>query len=154
MATAVKIKISDHTALRAEIEKRADSLNQVDLSKWALLCAKHVLLYSELEFPSNETVSEGFLTNELWQAGKGTVHLVRQAGFNIHAVARQCKTVLATTALRTAGHAVGVGHMKEHAMVCSDYAIKTIQLAFSGNKDKITEERQWQLNELKRFSEK
>ena len=39
--------------------------------------------------------------------------------------------------------------MKEHAMVCSDYAIKTVQLAFPNDKEKIAEERKWQLVALR-----
>ncbi|MFA6403031.1 MAG: putative immunity protein [Salinivirgaceae bacterium] len=154
MATKVKIKITDDSNLRAEIDNLVVSLNQVDLAKWAIICAKHVLPFSEIEFPENEAVANGFRTNELWQKGNATVHQVRQAGFKIHAIARQCKTEVAKTAIRTAGQAVGVGHMKEHAMVCSDYAIKTVQLAYPESMDKIRAERQWQLNELKRFLEK
>ena len=150
----VKIKIADDSNLRAEIDTLVSSLNQVDLAKWAILCAKHVLPFLETEFPENETVANGFQTNELWQQGKATIHQVRQAGFKIHAVARQCITDVAKTAIRTAGQAVGVGHMKEHAMVCSDYAIKTVQLVFPGSMDKIKAERQWQLNALKHFFEK
>jgi len=151
MATIVKIKITDKSDLRAEIDQLVDSLNQVNLAKWAIICAKHVLQYSETEFPENEAVANGFETNELWQKGEATVHQVRQAGFKVHEVARQCKSEVAKSAMRTAGQAVGVGHMREHAMVASDYAIKTIQLAFSNDMDKITEEREWQLNELKHF---
>ena len=43
--------------------------------------------------------------------------------------------------------------MRENAMVCSDNAIKTMQIAFPENIEKITEERQWQLNELKQSME-
>ena len=151
MATKVKIKITDDSDLRAVIDELVDSQNQVDLAKWAISCAKHVLQYSGIEFPANKIIAEGFQINELWQTGNATVHQVRQAGFKIHAVARQCRTELTKAAIRAAGQAVGVGHMQEHAMVCSDYAIKTIQLAFPDNLDKINSERQWQLNELKRF---
>lgn len=144
-----KIRITDNSDLRAEILEFAGSLNQVDLSKWAILCARHVLKYSETEFPANEIVADGFRTNELWQKGNSTVHQVRQAGFRIHALARSCKTEAARAALRAAGHAVGTGHMKEHAIICSDYAVKTIQLVFPGDSVKITLEREWQLHELK-----
>ena len=96
-------------------------------------------------------ITNGFRIIELWQKGKSSVHEVRQAGFKIHEVARQCKSEIAKNAVRTVGQAVGVGHMREHAMVCSDYAIKTIQLAFPDQTDKISQERQWQLDELKKF---
>ena len=145
-----KIRITDNADLRAAILEYARSLNKADLAKWAILCAGHVLKYSETEFPGNEIVTDGFRTIELWLKGNATVHHIRQAGFKIHAVARQCKTEVAKAAIRTAGQAVGTGHMKEHAIICSDYAVKTIQLAFPGSMDKITAEREWQLNELKR----
>jgi hypothetical protein len=151
MASRNKIKITDNIVLRAEIEQLILSIDQADLAKWALRCAEHVLKFSEEEFPVNEAVVVGFRTTELWLKGNATVHQVRQAGFKIHAVARQCKTEEAEAALRAAGHAVGTGHMKEHAIICSDYAVKTIQLAFPDNIDKITEERAWQLKELKQF---
>jgi hypothetical protein len=151
VATKAKIKIIDNSELRAEIDQLADSLSQVDLAQWAILCAKHVLLYSESEFPANEAIANGFRINDLWQNGQATVHQVRQASFKIHEIARQCQSKVAKSAIRAAGQAVGVGHMREHAMVASDYAIKTIQLAFANDLDKITEERQWQLNQLKQF---
>lgn len=151
MTTKPKIKLIDNSGLRAEIDNLVDSLNQVNLAKWAIICAKHVLQYSETEFPENEAAADGFKINELWQKGEASIHQVRQAGFKVHEAARQCKSEIAKSVMRTAGQAVGVGHMREHAMVASDYAIKTIQLAFSNDINKITEERQWQLNELKRF---
>jgi hypothetical protein len=154
MTTRPKIKITDDVELRKQIDMLAESLNQVDLAKWAILCAKHVLQYAETEITANKSISNGFHMLESWQKGNGTIHQVRQAGFEVHAVARQCKTELSKTALRTAGHAIGVGHMREHAMVCSDYAIKTIQLAFPDNADKIEAERQWQLNKLIGLKEK
>lgn len=104
---------------------------------------------SDNEEFDKKTIENGFRINELWQKGDATLHEVRQAGFKIHQVARQCKSEITKNAIRACGQAVGVGHMREHAMVCSDYAIKTIQLAFPGQIDKISQERKWQLIELK-----
>lgn len=73
---------------------------------------------------------------------------VRKAGFKIHEEARKCKTEITKNILITAGQAVGVGHMREHAMVCSDYAIKVIQLFYANDLNRITQERNWQINEL------
>ena len=154
MATRTKIKIVDNSVLRAEIDNLYEQTNQIDLAKWAIKCAKHVLPLAEFEKIDMTSIDNGFKINELWQIGNTTVHEVRQAGFKIHEVARQCKSEIVKNAIRTVGQAVGVGHMKEHAMVCSDYAIKTVQLAFPDSMDKIKAERQWQLNELKRFFEK
>ena len=151
MATKTKIKIIDNTSLRAEIDELYEQTNQINLAKWAIKCAKHILPLTELEKIDMTSIDNGFKINELWQIGNASVHEVRQAGFKIHEVARQCKSEIAKNAIRTVGQAVGVGHMREHAMVCSDYAIKTIQLAFPDQIDKISQERQWQLNELKKY---
>ncbi|HLO59892.1 MAG TPA: hypothetical protein VK179_14185 [Bacteroidales bacterium] len=151
MATKTKIKIIDNTNLRAEIDELFEQTSLINLAKWAIKCAKHVLSFTESEKIDMTAIENGFKINELWQIGNASVHEVRQAGFKIHEVARQCKSEIAKNAIRTVGQAVGVGHMREHAMVCSDYAIKTIQLAFPDQLDKVTQERQWQLNELKQY---
>lgn len=39
--------------------------------------------------------------------------------------------------------------MKEHAIVCSDYIIKVIQLAYPNDLEKITQERTWQAKKLR-----
>ena len=149
MGTRTKIKIVDDAHLRVEIDILCEQTNQIDLAKWAINCAKHILTLSVNEEFDKKTIENGFRINELWQTGDATVHEVRQAGLKIHKVARQCKSEITKNAIRACGQAVGVGHMREHAMVCSDYAIKTIQLAFPDQIDKISQERKWQLIELK-----
>lgn len=123
MATKVKIKIIDNSELRAEID-----------------------------YHSIDAIVDGFRVNESWQTGKARMHDVRQAGFRIHRIARECDSEIKKTALRVAGQAVASGHMREHAMVASDYAVKTIGLISSNDMDAITREREWQLNELKKFN--
>lgn len=149
MPTKPKIKIIDNAQLRAEIETLYDLAPQVTLAQWAIECAEHILFLSEIENIDISDIYNGILTNQRWQNGKASVHEVRQAGFKVHGLARQCQTEIGKNAIRTAGHAVAVGHMREHAMVCSDYAIKTVQLAFADDIEKIDLERQWQLNTLK-----
>jgi rRNA maturation endonuclease Nob1 len=151
MSTRTKIKIVDDADLRAKIDHLYEQTNQIDLAKWSIKCAKHILTLSDVEEFDNTAIENGFRINELWQTGDATVHEVRQAGFKIHEVARQSKSEMTKTAIRASGQAVSVGHMREHAMVCSDYAIKTIQLAFPDQIYKISQERQWQLNELKQY---
>lgn len=151
MATKAKIKIVDNGQLRAEIDEVYEKMSQVDLAKWSLLLAKHILDIVGIDYNSVYEIVEGFNVNELWQVGKARMHDVRQAGFKIHKLARECESEIKKTALRVAGQAVGSGHMREHAMVASDYAIKTIDLISSNDIEAITKEREWQLNELKKF---
>jgi len=64
-----------------------------------------------------------------------------------------CKSETAKASARAVGKAVGVGHMRGHAMVASDYAIKAVGLNYKEDMDKIIEEREWQLSELKKYIE-
>ena len=151
MLTKVKIKIEDNSELRTKIDELYKKTNQVDLAKWSLLMAKHILDIVDIDYHSVEEIVNGFKVNELWQIGEARMYDVRQAGFKIHKLARDSDSDIKKTALRVVGQAVGSGHMREHAMVASDYTIKTINLISPNDFDAITKEREWQLNELKKF---
>ena len=66
----------------------------------------------------------------------------------IHQMAKANEDVTVSAALRVAGHAVAVAHMKEHAMVASDYAIKVISLLHPVCMEAVREERMWQICHL------
>lgn len=151
MTTQVKIKIKDNSELREKIDELYEKISQVDLAKWSLLMAKHILDIADIDYNSIDAIVDGFVVNELWQTGNARMHDVRQAGFRIHKIARECESEIKKTAFRVTGQAVASGHMREHAMVASDYAIKAIGLINSNDIDAITLEREWQLNELKKF---
>ena len=151
MTTKVKIKIKDNSELREKIDELYEKISQVDLAKWSLLMAKHILDIADIDYNLIDAIVDGFMVNELWQTGNARMHDVRQAGLKIHKIARECESEIKKTAFRVTGQAVASGHMREHAMVASDYAIKTIGLISSNDIDAITFEREWQLNELKKF---
>ena len=151
MPTKVKIKIEDNSELRRKIDELYEKTNSLDLAKWSLLMAKHILDIVGIDYHSVEEIVNGFKVNELWQIGEARIHDVRQAGFKIHKLARESDLDIRKTALRVVGQAVGSGHMREHAMMASDYTIKTINLIRPNDFETITKEREWQLNELKKF---
>jgi hypothetical protein len=153
MPTKPKMKIVDNNQLRVEIDELYEKMSRIDLAKWSLSIAKHILDIVGIDYNLIVDIADGFQVNELWQLDKAGMHDVRQAGFKIHKLARECDDEIRKTALRVAGQAVGSGHMKEHAMVASDYAVKTIGLLNSNNINAVTREREWQLNELKRISQ-
>jgi hypothetical protein len=151
MPTKVKIKINDNSELRSMIDSIYEILDQKDLAKWSLLIVKRILNIAEIDYNKIDAIIDGFKVNELWQTGNARMHDVRQAGFKIHKIARECNSEIKKNALRATGQAVASGHMREHAMVASDYAIKTIALISSNDMNAITLEREWQLNEIKKF---
>ena len=149
MSTRVKIKISDNTELRAELDVIYEKKTQVQLARWAISLAKHVLVAVNYDYKNCETIQEGFTVNEKWQIGEARMFDVRQAGFKVHKLAKECPDPVIQAALRVVGQAVGTGHMKEHAMVASDYAIKAINLKYPEDMEAVTEERKWQITALK-----
>lgn len=148
MPTKVKIKINDNPELRLKLDTIYEKKSQIQMAQWAIKLAKHILESINYDYTNYEAIQEGFKINERWQRGELRMHDVRQAGFKIHKIAKECPDLITQAALRVAGHAVGTGHMKEHAMVASDYAVKVINLMFPDNVEAVTKERKWQLEAL------
>lgn len=151
MSTKPKIKIVDDSIIREEIDDLYETTNQIILAKWSLSMAKHILALIGIDYESVDVILEGFEVNEMWQSGNARMHDVRQSGFKVHKLARETDNKVQQTALRVVGQAVGSGHMREHSMVASDYAIKVIGLLSENDLNSITKERKWQLEELKRI---
>lgn len=152
MSEKPKIKILDNSELRNEILELIKNASQIQLADWAMNCAKNILNLSPEKLNLN-IINLGFETNKIWQEQNATVHQIRQIGFKIHEEARKSGNEISKNILRTVGQAVAVGHMREHAIVCSDYAIKTVQIHSGNDLDKVTLERQWQIAELKKIIE-
>ena len=148
MATVRKIKIEDSDEMRTTLDNLYENATQIALAKWALVLAEHVLKKAGYNANDYDVIIKGFSVNEAWQKGHARKHDVRQAGFKIHELAKKSDDKLLMTALRVAGQAVGTGHMREHAMVASDYAIKVINIIYPGNRDAVIQERLWQIKEL------
>lgn len=149
MATRTKIKIMDDALLREALDSEYEKSSQIKLCKYALSLAKHILTlidYKDMEHP---VIQAGYAVNERWQRGDARMHDVRQAGFQIHQLAKSSPDMVTQTALRVAGQAVATGHMREHAMVSSDYAIKVINLRFPNDMNAVRQERLWQIEHLR-----
>lgn len=146
--TIRKIKIVDNDEIRNKIDKIYEEQNQVILAKWSLEMAKHIIEITNLDINKYPEINEGFKINELWQNNQARMFDVRQVGFKIHRIAREQNDEVIKNVFRVIGQAIGSGHMKEHSMVASDYAIKVINLMYSNNIDKVNKERNWQLKKL------
>lgn len=153
MATKVKIKIADDAVLRNVLDAEYEVSSQIKLCKYALLLAAHILTMVGYPDIDNAVINEGYSTNQKWQEGNARMYDVRQAGFKIHEMAKACENTVMQTALRVVGQAVATGHMKEHAMVASDYAIKVVNLLTPNDMDAVKRERKWQIEHLKGIQE-
>ena len=133
----------------AQAGRRSMSCMRAPASRYALRLAVHIMETAGYSDPHNPAITASFAVNRQWQAGAARMHDVRQAGFAVHKLARQAPDELTTAVLRVVGQAIGTGHMPEHAMVASDYAIKVINLLYPGDRAAITHERQWQVRVMR-----
>lgn len=148
IATVAKIKISDNVDLRRKLDQIYEERSQIDLAKWALQLSKHIFSLIEYDYENDSIIVEGFAINEKWQIGEARMHDVRQAGFKVHKLARESKDTVLQAAFRVAGQAIGTGHMREHAMVASDYAIKVVNLKYPNDMEAVKELREWQIRTM------
>lgn len=148
MATKTKIKITDDIELRKILDEEYEKSSQVKLCRYALTLAAHILTTVEYKDKKNPIIEAGYAINKSWQKGTARMHDVRQAGFKIHQLAKNSQDIVTQTALRVVGQAVATGHMREHAMVSSDYAVKVINLLFPNDINAVRQERLWQIEHL------
>lgn len=151
MATQRKIKLMDDDELRIVLDNLYESSSSIQLCQYALQLAEHVLNMVDFDI-QHPILQEGFSVNIAWQRGLARMHDVRQAGFRIHALAKAQEDPQVKTALRVVGQAIASGHMREHAMVASDYAIKLINLKYPLDKEAVKKERQWQIQTMRKVS--
>jgi len=153
MPTKVKIKIKDNIDLRMQLDSEYEKSSQIRMCRYGLLLAMHIMEIAEYKDMNNPFIIEGLFINTEWQKGNVRMHDVRQAGFQIHKLAKECDDIVEKTTLRVVGQAVATGHMKEHAMVASDYAIKVVNLLFPDDMTAVEKERIWQINQLKEIND-
>lgn len=147
-----KIEIQDNQELRKEILDLTHKLDQKELAKWSIEVATHILDILEINYSIDSKLNKIMSVSELLQKNKANVSEVREASFKIHKLAKTAPTPVYEAAFRTLGHAIATGHVSEHAIIASDYAIKCIELLSDEKKDTsipIIKERKWQLEKLK-----
>lgn len=151
--TRTKIQIPDDQELRVLLDEEYETASQAELCRYARTLSAHILeLMDDAELIDesieDEIVRKGFEIHEQWQAGKASMHDVRRVSFRIHQMAKASGNPAVCAGLRVAGHAVAAAHMREHAMVASDYAVKVISLLHPDCMDAVRKERLWQIHHL------
>ena len=149
--TPPKPRIPDDPALRARLDREHEGASRVQACQYALKLAARIL--DSIDYHDDGTVEEGFLFNERWQQGKVRTAEVRRASFKIHKLAKACDQAVAGAALRVAGHAVAAAHVKRHAMVASDYAVKVAALLHRDDMEAVRQERLRQIAQLQEIKQ-
>lgn len=142
-----RIRIEDPSGLRPELSRLIENRGMLPLAMWARIVAERTASL----FPDSDPVAEAtVLCSEVVEGftdGTMTVGEIRRRGSAVHALAKGCEGA-EQAAVRTVGHALSVCHMREHAIVASDYAILTLNLLYPGDTDSMVEERTLQIRDL------
>jgi hypothetical protein len=138
-------KIDDIPELKEQLIGIFESKSHKDISRYSLLLAEHIL--SLTNTPIDDAIQKCFDTSKKWQDGKAKFQEARQVDFMIHRLARMEKDPIKV--LRVMGQVAATPHVKRHALIASDYAIKLINLMYPKNFEEVAKERKIQIELMK-----
>jgi len=124
-----KIKIVDNNELRNQLEETLEKLPQKLLAKWALSVSVENLEHLDQHLVNDPRINLGIVTLEKRIAGDIRAFDLRKVGFIVNELAKESTTEASKYAARSFAQAIATGHMRGHAMVCSDYAVKLVNIS-------------------------
>ena len=136
-------KIDDIPELKEQLIDIFDSKSHKDISRYGLLLAEHIL--SLTNTPVDDAIAKCFDIVRKWQDGKAKFQEARQVAFMLHRLARMEKDPIKVKVLRVMGQVAATPHVKRHALIASDYAIKLINLMYPKNFEEVIKERKIQI---------
>lgn len=136
-------KIDDIPELKKELISVFDEKSHKDVSRYALLLAEHVLNMTQT--PYDSAIQECFDINRKWQEGKAKFQEARNVAFKMHRLAREEKDSIKVKVFRVLGQVAATPHVKRHALIASDYAIKLTNLLYPKDLEAVKRERETQI---------
>jgi hypothetical protein len=113
------------------------------ISRYSVLLGSHVLELTGIR--RDAAIDECFTVNEKWQEGQVKFQDARNVAGRILALAREEKDPVREKALRAMAQVANTPHVKRHALIASDYAIKLINMLHPKNLDAVRKEREIQI---------
>ena len=145
---AIIKKLDDIPELKEQLISIYETKSHKDVSRYSLLLAEHVLPLASI--PINDTIDACFTVSRAWQRGEAMFQEARQVAFTLHRLAREETDPVRVKVYRTLGQVAATPHVKRHALVASDYAVKLVNLLFPNNLDEVRAERETQISMMKR----
>ncbi|MDP5277069.1 putative immunity protein [Chengkuizengella axinellae] len=143
-----KIKIVDNKEIRNKIEETLEKLSQKSLAQWSLKIASKYLIHLDNHLKNDERIKLGIETLEKRIEGSIRAYDLRKVGFIVNELAKESKSEVSKFAARSFAQAIATGHMRGHALVCSDYVVKLINSLSNNSQETATKERKRQLKIL------
>lgn len=140
-----KIKITDNIELRNKIEETLERMPQKTLAQWALRVSVSYLDFLDDPLKEDPRIELGMET--LRKRIDGTIGAfdLRKVGWIVQGLAKESTSDVSKYSARSFAHAIATGHMRGHALVCSDYAMRATNLLTDDDLDSSTKERRRQL---------
>ncbi|MCT3073925.1 hypothetical protein EFN64_09330 [Leuconostoc citreum] len=147
-----KIKILDDLSLRIELETILNDIPQKQLANWAITNSQRFKQYFDNKLKADRRINETEKVLENRINGMCNAYQLRQAGFLANELAKDSETEISKYSARVFAQAIAVGHMRGHAIVSSDYAIKVINLIYPNSLEHVIAEREKQIFLAKQIS--
>ncbi len=140
-------KIEDIPELKNELITLSESKTHIELSKYALSLAEHILRVSGTY--RSAAIEACFAVNTKWQEGTIKFQAARDVADVMNRLARAEKNLIQAKVFRAMGQVAATPHVRWHALVASEYGVVIINLMYPQNFDKVREERELQIELLK-----
>ena len=137
-------KLDDIPELKEKLIAIYTAKSHKNVSRFSLLLAEHVLALTQM--PRNETVDACFSVSRAWQEGKAKFQEARQVAFALHRLAREETNPVYVLCYRTLGQIAATPHVKRHALVACDYAVKLVNRLYPGDLEQVREMREKQIS--------
>ena len=136
-------KRDDVPELKEKLIAVYETKSHKDVSRFSLSLAEHVLELTQM--PRNETIEACFTVSRAWQAGNAKFQEARQVAFALHRLAREEQNPVYVLCYRTLGQIAATPHVKRHALVACDYAVKLVNCMYPKDWEKVREMRETQI---------
>ncbi len=136
-------RTDDIPELKNRLITLSESKTHIELSKYALLLAEHILNISGME--RSAVIDACFSVVAKWQDKEARFQDALQVAGMINSLAREEKNPIKAKALRAMGQVAATPHVRWHALAASEYAIVMVNLMYPNNFDKVKEERELQI---------
>jgi hypothetical protein len=137
--------IDDIPALKAKLIAAFDAKagDHQAISRYAVLLASHLLEATNV--PRDDATDACLTVNEQWQAGTVRFQAARNVGGRMLALAREERDPVRAKVLRALAQVALTPHVKRHALIASDYALKAINTLHPGDLAAARREREAQI---------
>lgn len=139
--------IQDDIELREELQKIFESKSHKAMVKYSLLLGRHIMDLTNTQ--PYEEIKQAYEISEKWLEGKAKFNDARAAAIKIHRIAHNEEDPVMEKVYRVMVQVAAAPHVKNHALIASDYAIKLINAMYPDNLEEVSKERQTQIKLMK-----